>query len=125
MVPNFYMTSNTSDKIVYSIGDDGSAKIDGNDTIPVKHKLRATINYYNGKAQGREDSQKSDLIEYTGEKVDTVLLFKDFVFPYSYKNLRFSYPSIQITTEHKSADLRSVYNNYICIDRFILRSKED
>ena len=68
---------------------------------------------------------KSDLDEYTGEKVDTLLLFKDFEFPYSYKNLRFSYPSIQITTDHKSADLRNEYTNYICIDRFILRSKED
>ncbi len=125
MVPNFYMTSSTSDKVVYTLGDDGSAKVVGTDTIPVKHKLRATITYCNGNAQGREGSIKSDIVDYTGEKVDTLLLFKDFEFPYSYKNLRFSYPSIQITTDHKSADLRDAYSNYICIDRFILRSKED
>ncbi|MBO4611803.1 MAG: hypothetical protein J5671_01375 [Bacteroidaceae bacterium] len=125
MVPNFYMTSATSDKIVHNIGDDGSAKIIENDTVPVKHKIRATITYCNGNLQGREGTMKSDLVEYTGEKVDTLLLFKDFEFPYSYKNLRFSYPSIQITTDHKSADLRNEYTNYICIDRFILRSKED
>lgn len=125
MVPNYYMTSNTSDKIVHSLGLDGSANIVNGDTIPAKHKIRAKISYCNGHAQGRETTAQSDLIDYSGEKVDTVLLFKDFEFPYSYKNLRHSYPTIQITTDHKSADLRNGYTNYICIDRFILRSKED
>ena len=107
MVPNFYMTS--SDTIV---GD------------TVKHKIRATISYCNGAETGREATLQSATIDYNGEKVDTLLLFEDFEFPYSYKNLRFSYPTLQLTTNTSAADRRSGYSNAICIDRFILRSKD-
>ena len=125
MVPNFYMTSNTSDHIVHSIGQQGSALIIDDQVKPVKHKIRATISYCNGHSLGREQTLKSDLIDYDGLKVDTVLLFKDFVFPYSYKNLIHSYPTIEITSGALAADRRNGYTNYLCIDRFILRSKED
>ena len=106
-------------------GQQGSALIIDDQVKPVKHKIRATISYCNGHSLGREQTLKSDLIDYDGLKVDTVLLFKDFVFPYSYKNLIHSYPTIEITSGALAADRRNGYTNYLCIDRFILRSKED
>lgn len=121
MVPNFYITS--TDSIVFN-GDNMYVTAEG-DTIPVKHKIRATISYCNGATNGRDATKQSETIDYDGTKVDTLLLFKDFEFPYSYKNLRHSYPTLQLTTNTNSTDRRNGYTNSICIDRFILRSKED
>ena len=108
MVPNFYLTS--GDTIV-------------GDTL--KHKIRATISYNNGAANGKEATLQSDVVEYNGEKVDTLLLFENFEFPVSYKNLRHSYPTLQLTTSTTAADRRNGYSNDFCIDGFILRSKEN
>lgn len=122
MVPNFYMTS--SDSIVLDVASGNAAVVNG-DTIPVKHKIRATISYCNGAANGRDATKQSETIDYDGTKVDTLLLFKDFEFPYTYKNMRQCYPTLQLTTNTTSTDRRNGYTNAICIDRFILRSKED
>ncbi len=107
MVPAFYVTS--SDTIV---GD------------TVKNKIRATISYCNGASNGRDASVQTDQIEYLGEKVDTLLLFEDFEFPYSYKNLRQCYPTLTLTTRTTAAERRSGYSNTIYVDRFILKSKD-
>ena len=108
MVPDFYITS--SDTIV---GD------------TVKHKIVATLNYTNGNPNGNDASLSTDVIEYLGEKVDTILLFENFEFPYSYKNMRQCYPTLSLTTKTTSKERREGYSNSFCIDRFILRSKED
>lgn len=108
MVPDFYITS--SDTI---IGD------------TVKHKIVATLNYTNGNPNGNDASLSTDVIEYLGEKVDTILLFENFEFPYSYKNMRQCYPTLSLTTKTTSKERREGYSNSFCIDRFILRSKED
>lgn len=121
MVPNFYM--NSSDSIVLDVSS-GNAQVVNGDTIPAKHKIRATISYCNGATNAREATLQSETIDYDGTKVDTLLLFKDFEFPYSYKNLRHSYPTLQLTTNTNSTDRRNGYTNFICIDRFILRSKD-
>jgi len=107
MVPNFYMTS--SDTIV---GD------------TVKHKLIATLSYCNNAESGKEATIKSDVIDYAGEKVDTLLLFENFEFPYSYKNLIYSYPTLMLTTKTTSSERKKGYSNAYCIDRIILRSKD-
>ena len=108
MVPDFYMTS--SDTI---IGD------------TIKHKLVATVSYCGGNANGNDVTLQSDIVEYLGEKVDTLLLFENFEFPYSYKNLRHSFPTLSLTTKTTSKERREGYSNAFCIDRIILRSKED
>ncbi len=108
MVPYFYTLS--SDTIV-------------GDTI--KNKIRATLSYCNGAANGNEATETTpDVIEYNGEKVDTLLLFEDFEFPYSYKNMRQCYPTINLTTRTSASDRREGYSNTIYIDRFILRRKD-
>ena len=114
MVPNYYMTS--TDSIV---GD------------TVKHKILATLSYCNGDSRGREATKTTAVIDWPGEKVDSVLLFEDFEFPYSYKNLNVTwpnhptfYPTLSITTKTNSNDRKNGYSNSFCIDRIILKSKD-
>ena len=80
---------------------------------------------YKAKSKGNDTQSKwSANIEYDGTKVDTIKVFEDFEFPFSYKNLRYTYPSLQIvgivnrTYEGKGF----IYGLYI--DRVIMRSKE-
>ena len=80
---------------------------------------------YKTKSKGNDtQGKKSANIEYDGTKVDTIKVFEDFEFPFSYKNLRYTYPSLQIvgivnrTYEGKGF----IYGLYI--DRVIMRSKE-
>ncbi|MBQ9559605.1 MAG: hypothetical protein IJV08_06420 [Bacteroidaceae bacterium] len=101
------------------------ATIQLGDTVPVWHKIQATLSYSNGAANGRDATQTSATLTYDGEKVDTLWLFKDFEFPVSYKNLRQCYPTIQITSKAGSSDRQCIFTNSFCIDRIILRSKED
>ncbi len=108
MVPAFYTTS--SETIV---GD------------TVKNKIRATISYCNGSTNGSDATYTSDLLEYTGEKVDTILLFEDFEFPYSYKNLIQCYPTLSLTTRTTATERKEGYSNTIYVDRFIIKRKED
>ncbi len=107
MVPAFYVTSTDT--------------IEG-DTI--KNKIRATISYCNGAANGRDASVQTDQIDYNGEKVDTLLLFEDFEFPYSYKNMRQCYPTLSLTTRTSSTDRKEGYSNTIYVDRIILKRKD-
>lgn len=115
-VPDFYKTSTDT--------------IEG-DTI--RHRITATLNYCNNASNGKDVQLKianKDAIEYAGEKVDTIVLFKDFTFPYSYKNLRYSYPTLQLGTYSTSADrdpkkTHPIFRNNLCIDRILLISKED
>ena len=114
-VPDFYKTSRDT--------------IDG-DTI--QHRITATLNYCDNAANGKDAQLKianKDAIVYDGLKVDTVVLFKDFTFPYSYKNLRYSYPTLQLGTYSTSGDrdkkkTNPVFRNNLCIDRILLISKE-
>ncbi len=115
VVPDFYATS--GDTIV-------------GDTI--QHKIYATLNYCNGSPDGKDAKlkiDKKDAITYTGEKVDTIVLFKDFTFPYSYKNLRYSYPTLEISTTSSSNErdekkTHPVFKNNLCIDRILLIAKD-
>lgn len=122
LVPNYYMIS--TDSIIYTFGANGNAAVVNGDTIPLKHKIQGILSYCDNKAT-KDATATSELMEYSGEKVDTIWLFKDFQFPYTYKNLRKTYPSIQLTTKTTSAERKNGYSNDFCIDRIILRSKED
>ena len=93
-----------------------------------KTKLGATIKFNNGNAASTEADDKfttTETIEYLGEKVDTILLFKDFEFPYSYKNMIHCYPTLMISTKKVSTlELVGGYTHSINIDRIILKSKD-
>lgn len=97
----------------------------------VRHKFTAELTYQgdkNGKVS--KISEKKKDIYYMGEKIDSVLLFENFKFPYSYKNLRFSYPTLKISTQLANNTDKKTYTgtwaqNYIAIDRIILVAKEN
>lgn len=116
LVPDMLMTNDSSDIVA--------------------HKFTATLNYQGDKSgKVAKLSEKKKGIKYYGEKVDSVLLFENFQFPYSYKNLRFSYPTLMISTElpnstdkketDENGNLRKWAQNYIAIDRIILVAKEN
>ncbi len=115
-VPSYYETS--------------SDTIDTSTSIRLG-KIAATVNYNDGSVDASARTPKdatystSENIIYTGEKVDTLLLFEDFEFPYSYKNLRQCYPTLTVTVQRTtSSERREGYSNTINIDRIILKSKD-
>ncbi len=87
-----------------------------------KNKIRATLNY-NGGASSTDKTNRFNTIEYSGEKVDTITV-GTFNFPVSYKNIRYSYPTLTLTSDLKSTDLKNGYIYDFCIDKVILKSKE-
>ncbi|MDE7167122.1 MAG: fasciclin domain-containing protein [Bacteroidaceae bacterium] len=147
MVPDFYVYSVKSDTVAVEIGR--SHKIVNGDTIPVKHKLQFTLTYCSNstdsKGIAKETKALSEVIDWDGQKIDTLTIrfpeldgknttasykgpyYDDVVFPYSYKNLRFCYPTLTIQpVKLNNTDIdKNGYSYNFCIDRIILRSKED
>lgn len=104
-------------------------QIAGGDTIiaekdTVANKINLQVSYNNGVAKDATSTRVT--VEYDGRNVDTLLCIPDFEFPYSYKNLRHSYPTLLINGAPSGTDIRSgKYTRSLCIDRVILRSKEN
>lgn len=88
-----------------------------------KVKMKTQIYYDNGTKKGA--SSKTFTVEYIPTKVDTVLCIPDMEFPYSYQNMLHSYPLLHIEASPTTADTKKGYIRQICIDRIILKSKED
>lgn len=87
------------------------------------NKFQARVRYNNG---GSRDVQSRWVSCTTqGLCVDTVTVAEDFEFPYSYKNLRYSYPTLLINSNPSASDRRNGYILPICIDQIILKSKEN
>lgn len=125
LVPNLYVMSN--DSIIINPNDlanCGFAAVSG-DTIPLKHNIEAVVYYNEGNAKGTDAKSKKMSIEYDGTKVDTICIAQDFEFPVTYKNLLHSYPYIELTSTSTSAERKKGFSNDYCIDRIILKSKED
>jgi hypothetical protein len=89
-----------------------------------KMSFKAQMHYNNNKGSDVRSKQTQEF-EYDGTKVDTIKVFEDFEFPYSYKNLRYSYPSLMITGATKAATAKKGFMYGLCIDRIILKSKEE
>jgi hypothetical protein len=90
-----------------------------------KQSFTGQLRYNNNAANGKDvTSKKSPVIEYDGTKVDTLLVFEDFEFPYSYKNLIYSYPTLILEGATKSASAKNGFIYPLYIDRVILKSKE-
>lgn len=93
-----------------------------------KTKLAATVKYNDGNIKTTKkdaESELSDIVIYEGQKVDTLLLIKDFEFPYSYKNMIHCYPTLTISTQRATMDEQAEgFTHSINIDRIILKSKD-
>ena len=89
-----------------------------------KQKFNVSITYNeNGSERNRMNLMKR--IEYNGLKVDTITVVEDFEFPTSYKNIPASYPVLYIENLVRSSDIRNGFIYQLCIDKIILKSKED
>lgn len=112
-VPSYYITSTDT--------------INNPDGIK-KTKLAATINYNDGNVKNKKKDATKDseaTVVYEGEKVDTILLIENFEFPYSYKNMLHSYPTLTVkTVKATNNELKNGYTHEINLDRIILKSKD-
>ncbi len=120
MVPDWYYNISRSgqlDSVYYD-----SAYVDSI-AQKSKYKMKLQVKYNNGGS--KDATSKQVTVEYDGMKVDTLLVMENFEFPYSYKNIRFSYPLLIIQQGVSTTDIRRNYTRFLNIDRVILRSKED
>lgn len=94
-----------------------------------KYKLKVQVRYNNNEKSDvlvPKNASGAEVIEYDAKKVDTVLVCKDFEFPYTYKNLQNSYPSLVITQGLGNKDKEDTgFTRFLNIDRIILKSKEN
>lgn len=87
-----------------------------------KYKIKATLSYNNNAA--RDKTQASKVIDYNGLKVDTLTVIEDFEFPYSYKNMRYSYPTLYIEGSTGKNDAKNGYVYDLVVDKIILKRKD-
>ena len=90
-----------------------------------KYKIKATLTYNDGKSNKDKNEVLTSGIEYDGLRVDTLTLKSDFEFPVSYKNMRFSYPTIYIegvTSKTEANNKGFVFD--LVVDKFILKRKD-
>ena len=114
MVPDFYRVD--PDSII--------AVTPGEDPVK-KNKMQVIVNYLG--EDGKEvQTPATDLkFEYDGQKVDTIYV-GTITFPYSYRNLQKSYPTIIIKSQSINSTMRKEgYQTTFSLDRVILRAKED
>lgn len=98
-----------------------------------KYKFKATLSYANNKNKDATISTPKP-IEYNGLKVDTLTVIENFKFPYSYKNMRFTYPTLYLEGAATKSDVSPkgidkdpymphfVYD--LVIDKIILERKD-
>lgn len=120
MVPNWYTTISDAgelDSVFYdSLYVDSIAAL-------CKNKFKVQLRYNNGAAS--DATTKAVEIDYDAKKVDTIKVFENFTFPYSYKDLRFCYPTMIVQGSASSANLRNGYIRELCIDQVIMKGKEE
>ena len=122
MVPYWYKTIAEDEAVDASFYNQAYV-----DSVSACNKMCFTgrIRYNNNATNGKDaTSQKSNVIEYDGSQVDTLMVFEDFEFPYSYKDLNYSYPTLIIEGTTRSVLAKQGFLYSLCIDRVIMRSKE-
>ncbi len=124
MVPYWYTMISDAEKVDEAFEDPEYIK-----TLASTMKMAFTAKVRHNKNGKSPDvlSSVSKTIEYDATKVDTITVFEDFEFPYTYKNMRFSYPTLQIVGAVKGSGNITVKKGFmygLLIDRVILRSKE-
>lgn len=87
-------------------------------------KFSATLNYYDGTSELETSEETEDKFSKV-EKVDTIPLFTDFKFPVAYKGVSGAYPTLKLMVTANSRELNKKYTNRICVDKIILKVKEE
>jgi hypothetical protein len=104
-----------------------------------KYKFKTQISYNNNSTKDKTSSAVTSTYEGIKEVdvekdgvmikdtiavgVDTITVAKDFEFPYSYKNMRFSYPTLYIQGAVGKSDAKNGFVYDIVIDKVILKRK--
>jgi len=89
-----------------------------------KYQFKAYISYAQGTKEKRKEALTSKDVTYNGLTVDTITVKENFEFPFSYKNMRYSYPTLILenTTTKKKAQEGYVFD--LVIDKIILKRKD-
>ncbi|MBQ9286231.1 MAG: fasciclin domain-containing protein [Bacteroidaceae bacterium] len=112
MVPDFYRAD--PDSIVAMVPGETPFK---------KNKLQVQVNRLTEDGKEQLTGANDMRFDYDGEKVDTVYA-GSITFPYSYRNLVKSYPTLTIKSQTISnAQMRDGYQRTFSIDRIILRAR--
>ncbi|MBR4644323.1 MAG: hypothetical protein IKO73_04110 [Bacteroidaceae bacterium] len=123
MVPYWYKTIAEGETAYANFLD--LAYVDSISAIS-KMSFICQLTYNDNAAKGKDvTSKKTSTIEYDGKRVDTLMVFEDFEFPYSYKDLNYSYPTLRLqgATTVKMVKQQGFIMD-LCIDRVIMKSKE-
>ena len=121
VVPHWYMEIAEASKIkpIFLIPE----KVDSAAAVN-KYKFRTQI-CYNQKGDGTKDKTSSWVTStYEGKKVDTITVATDFEFPFSYKNMRFSYPTLIFEGATSKTDAKNGFVYDVVIDKIILKRKD-
>jgi len=124
MVPYWYTLISDAEKVSEEFEDPEYIKSIADVT---KMAFTAKVRTFKPNTNTETLLSASKTIEFDGTKVDTLTVFEDFEFPYSYKNMRFSYPTLQITGAIKGSGNYTTKKGFmygLFIDRVILKSKE-
>ena len=88
-----------------------------------KYKFRTCISYNDGSAKDKTSSWVTST--YDGLKVDTITVAENHKFRYSYKNMRFSYPTLVFEGQTGKNDAKNGFVYDIVIDKIILKRTGD
>lgn len=98
--------------------------VDKSNLSPKKNKFTATLEYdYDTSGKASSITSPNTFVS-DPTKVDTILLFENFKFPYCYANLANSYPVLSLTNVMSVADRKTVTTT-LNIDCFILKGKDE
>lgn len=88
-----------------------------------KYKFRTQISYNDGSSKDKTSSWVTST--YDGLKVDTITVAENHIFKYSYKNMRFSYPTLVFEGQTGKNDAKNGFVYDIVIDKIILKRTGD
>lgn len=132
-VPYWYKTISDAGEIDSVFYD--SAYVDSISKLS-QYKFKCQLRYNNGGSKDAQfpSSSKWQESSSAGNKVDTITVFENFEFPYTYKNMRFSYPTLILEgactkdlndpNKNKGKEKGEAFVWPLYVDRIILKSKE-
>ncbi len=113
-----------------------SGEVPAEGDVIQKSKIQLAVEYLEAVTDTRTTSVESDVIDYDGTKVDTILAMEDFVFPMTYykgysglyvddRKRYAAFPIITLSSARlTTAEKKDGYVNQMCIDRIILKAKD-
>ncbi len=102
------------------------------DSVTKRNRFEATLTYDYNDRTGRDITQAavneldgSGYFETRAGVVDTILLFRDFEFPYAFQGAEPSYPMIELKSVIRTAQQRADFDPALYIDCFLFVGKDD